>query len=149
MYRIFNERKYIETYIKKGFQDYYNLNSDMQLYVRWLKLPKQDGGEGHQYDKKECKEKLLNKLKKIPYYNIIRNMKTINRNIDTAWKNKRPLLNIEQIPVTYATMNWFKTQGLRKNEIKLLFTIYMGYRIKQHAQNKEYCVYFDEIKDMY
>lgn len=147
MIKIFNEKAYIDNYIKDGFRNLRKWGFDAKLYVRWLKLPMEDGGRGEEFSKAQCKEELLRKLKKNQFFNLSKSYQYINDLIEQAWKDKTPLLDIKTIPVSYATMNWFKMQGLKKNEIKLLFTLYLGYLIKQHKYAKEYCKVFDLFID--
>lgn len=148
MIRIFNERAYIDNYIKYGFKNISKLRRDAILYVRWLKLPIEDGGCGEMLSKKECERELLKKCRKIPYLNIDSKPDYIQTIMDKAWKDKHPLLNIKEIPVSVSVMNWFRRQGLKKNEIKLLFTLYMGYLIKMEKYHEdEICRWFNQIND--
>lgn len=147
MIKIFNEKAYIDNYIKDGFRNLRKWGFDAKLYVRWLKLPLEDGGRGEEFSKAQCKEELLRKLKKNQFFNLSKSYQYINDLIEQAWKDKTPLLDIKTIPVSYSTMNWFKMQGLKKNEIKLLFALYIGYLIKQYKYDKEYCKMFDLFVD--
>lgn len=148
MIRIFDEKAYIDNYIKHGFKNISKLRRDAILYVRWLKLPLEDGGCGEMLSKKECENALLKKCRKIPYLNIDSKPDYIKTIMDKAWKDKHPLLSIKEIPISISVMNWFKQQGLKKNEIKLLFTLYIGYLIKMIKYNDiEICCWFNQIND--
>lgn len=148
MIRIFDERAYIDNYIKYGFKNISKLRRDAILYVRWLKLPIEDGGCGELLSKKECEQELLKKCRKVPYLNIDAKPEYIKTIMDKAWKDKHPLLSIKEIPVSISVMNWFRRQGLKKNEIKLLFTLYMGYLIKMEKYHDEdICTWFNQIND--
>lgn len=148
MIKIFDERAYIDNYIKYGFKNISKLRRDAILYVRWLKLSIEDGGCGEMLSKKECEQALLKKCRKIPYLNIDSKPEYIRSIIDKAWKDKYPLLGIKEIKISTDVMNWFRKQGLKKNEIKLLFTLYMGYLIKMEKyHDNEICSWFNQIND--
>ena len=148
MIKIFDEKAYIEIYIKQGFKNLYSWTRDAILYVRWLKLPYEDGGCGRELSKKECKDELIRICKKsIPLFNEMADYKKINNIIDKAWSNKEPLLQVKDIPISHATLSWFKKQGLRKNELKLLFTLYIGYLIKKNNLKIKDATWFGQITD--
>lgn len=145
---IFDERAYIDIYIKQGFKNLGTWTRDAILYVRWLKLPYDQGGCGRELSKKECKEELIRICKKsVPLFNEMSDYKKINNIIDRAWKNKDPLIQIKDIPVSHTTFSWFKEQKLKKNETKLLFTLYIGYLIKKKRFKEGNPAWFSQIKD--
>ena len=148
MISIFDEKAYIEIYIKQGFKNLSTWTRDAILYVRWLKLPYEDGGCGRELSKKQCKEELVKICKKsVPLFNEMSDYKKINTIIEKAWKNKEPLFQIKNIHISHTTFSWFKKQGLRKNETKLLFTLYIGYLIKKKRFKDGDPTWFSQIKD--
>lgn len=148
MIKIFDEKAYIEIYIKQGFKNLYSWTRDAILYVRWLKLPYEDGGCGKELSKKECKEELIRICKKsIPLFNEMADYKKIKNIIDRAWANKEPLLQVKDITISHATLSWFKKQGLKKNEMKLLFTLYVGYLIKKNNLKINDATWFGQVTD--
>jgi hypothetical protein len=148
MIKIFDEKAYIEIYIKQGFKNLHSWTRDAILYVRWLKLPYSDGGCGRELSKNECKEELIRICKKsIPLFNEMADYKKIKNIIDRAWANKEPLLQVKDISISHATLSWFKKQGLKKNEMKLLFTLYIGYLIKKNNLKIKDATWFGQMTD--
>lgn len=148
MIKIFDEKAYIEIYIKQGFKNLYSWTRDAILYVRWLKLPYEDGGCGRELSKKECKDELIRICKKsIPLFNEMADYKKIKTIIDRAWANKEPLLQVKNIAISHTVLSWFKKQGLKKNEMKLLFTLYIGYLIKKKYLKINDATWFGQITD--
>lgn len=148
MIKIFDQKAYIEVYIKQGFKNINSWQQDAILYVRWLKLPYEDGGCGRELSKKECKEELIRICKKsVPMFTEISDYKKIDNIIKKAWADKRPLYQIKDIPISHTVLSWFKKQGLKKNELKLLFTLYVGYLIKKKGMGYNGAERFQQIKD--
>lgn len=148
MIKIFDEKAYIDIYIKQGFKNLHSWTRDAILYVRWLKLPYEQGGCGRELSKKECKEELIRICKKsIPLFNEMSDYKKIENIIKKAWANKEPLLQVKNIRISHTLFSWFKKQGLRKNELKLLFTLYVGYLIKKNNLKIKDATWFGQITD--
>lgn len=148
MIKIFDQKAYIEIYIKQGFKNINSWQQDAMLYVRWLKLPYEDGGCGRELSKKECKEELIRICKKsVPMFSEISDYKKIDNIIKKAWADKRPLYQIKDIAISHTVLSWFKKQGLKKNELKLLFTLYVGYLIKKKGMGYDNAERFKQIKD--
>ena len=145
MIKIFDEIQYIEDFVKNDFLDTSHWIYDISIYVRW-KYKENDGS----YTKSKIRKELINKCQKsFSWFNINIDYKIIDEVIKNNWKETRDFLSIKEIPVRQEVIEWFKQQKLKKNELKLLFTIYMSYRIKQLREDftEQQCLDFYHLSD--
>ena len=145
MIKIFDEIQYIEDFVKNDFLTTNHWMYDISIYVRW-KYKENDGS----YTKSRIRQELINKCQKsFPWFNINIHYKVIDEVIKNNWKETRDFLSIKEIPVRQEVIEWFKQQKLKKNELKLLFTIYMSYRIKQFREDftEQQCLDFYHLSD--
>lgn len=136
MLRIFDTPKYIEDNIKYGFRDPNTWRSDAALFVRWKHALEPD------LKKREVKEILIKKCKKsVPMYVHDLQYNTINRIMDKNWNEEFVPIKVKSIQMTQGVIDWFINQNLKKNELKFLFALYMGYilnRCSKHESKIKY-----------
>lgn len=136
MLRIFDTPKYIEDNIKYGFRDPNTWRSDAALFVRWKHSIEPE------LKKREVKEILIKKCKKsVPMYVHDLQYNTINRIMDKNWNQEFIPIKIKSIELTQDVIDWFINQNLKKNELKFLFALYIGYvlnRCSKHENKIQY-----------
>lgn len=143
MNNIFDEKDYVTNYIKYGFSLGSNFQRDCQIFIRW----RIGQGDTKQEIEKKIYKKLSKQLKTFDKeffsyrveqaFKVVKRMQKKGKDID--------LIHIKEISIPYATLNWFKEQDLKKNERKLLFTLYVGDILKHQIDG--YCLHMDYDKE--
>ena len=127
----YNEIEYIKKYIQTGeFINYRFWRRDAGLFVRWMK------SQG--FSKSQVKQKLVRTCNKMHWFNYDVEYELINNIIEQNWKKEKPFITVEKIEVPKDVIYWFAHQNLKKNELKLLFTLYIWTRIQ--------AIYYDNKK---
>ena len=127
----YNEIEYIKKYIQTGeFINYRFWRRDAGLFVRWMK--------SQAFSKQQIKQKLIKTCNKMHWFNYDIEYELINNIIEQNWKKEKPFITIEKIEVPKDVIYWFANQNLKKNELKLLFTLYIWTRIQE--------IYYDKKK---
>lgn len=143
MNNIFDEKDYVTNYIKHGFSLGSNFQRDCQIFIRW----RMGQGDTKQEIEKKIYKKLSKQLKTFDKeffsYRVEQAFKAVKR-MQKKGKNIE-LIHIKEVSIPYATLNWFKEQDLKKNERKLLFTLYVGDIIKHKIDG--YCLHLDYDKE--
>ena len=143
MNNIFDEKDYVTNYIKHGFSLGSNFQRDCQIFIRW----RMGQGDTKQEIEKKIYKKLSKQLKTFDKeffsYRVEQAFKAVKR-MQKKGKNIE-LIHIKEVSIPYATLNWFKEQDLKKNERKLLFTVYVGDIIKHKIDG--YCLHLDYDKE--
>ena len=145
MIKIYDEIQYIEDFVKGDFLDTPHWIYDISIYVR---LKYKDCH--NEYTKAKIREELVKKCQKsFPWFNINIHYKIIDEVIKNNWKETRDFLSIKEIPIRQEVIEWFQKQNLKKNELKLLFTIYIAYRIKKCRGDfsEQQCLDFYHLSD--
>lgn len=131
------------NYIKHGFSLGSNFQRDCQIFIRW----RMGQGDTKQEIEKKIYKKLSKQLKTFDKeffsYRVEQAFKAVKR-MQKKGKNIE-LIHIKEVSIPYATLNWFKEQDLKKNERKLLFTLYVGDIIKHKIDG--YCLHLDYDKE--
>ena len=145
MIKIYDEIQYIEDFVKGDFLDTPHWIYDISIYVRWKYKDCHN-----EYTKAKIRDELVKKCQKsFPWFNINIHYKIIDEVIKNNWKETRDFLSIKEIPIRQEVIEWFQKQNLKKNELKLLFTIYIAYRIKKCRGDfsEQQCLDFYHLSD--
>lgn len=142
MIEIFDENEYIETYIKHGFKNVSRWYADMALYTRWKKA--EEGSRVPLLTKDMLVKEIEKKcIQSFSWFTIDEHHDIVKNVVNQNWNKEFQPVVIKKINVSFQIIQWFLNQKLKKNELKVLFTIYLGYRIKQEIKsNEKYLAWF-------
>ena len=142
MIEIFDENEYIETYIKHGFKNVSRWYADMALYTRWKKS--EEGNRVPLLTKDMVIKDIERKCKQsFSWFTVDEHHDIVKKIVNQNWDKEFNPVVIKKINISADIVQWFKKQKLRKNELKILFTIYVGYRIKKEIHsNEKYLAWF-------
>ena len=134
MVGVFDEIENIDNFILYGFKYSKQWTLDMGLFVRWKKKDLIDSGVKptkkmmREILNRKCEESLL-------WFDEDEYFKKIKKVVDDNWDKDFNPISIKKLLIPKEVINWFigeyKNRKINKNEIKFLFTLYIGYRIKQ------------------
>ena len=134
MVGVLDEMENINNFILYGFKYSKQWTLDMGLFVRWKKKDLIDVGIKptkkmmREILNKKCEESLL-------WFDEDKYFKKIKKVVDDNWNKEFNPISIKKMLIPKEIINWFideyKNRKINKNEIKFLFTLYIGYRIKQ------------------
>ena len=148
MINIYDEVGHIKNVLENGFSRRWQ--EDAKLLVKYYR----NNGE----KKKDIKEKIKKKCEMyIPEYNKFTMFNTVNKIVESAWKDKTPLREIKQVEISKEVLNWFLNLEKQKvseeqlkeiknkkpnshvtlkfwnfNKVKMLFTLYIWALIQKN-----------------
>lgn len=115
MINIYDEVGHIKNVLENGFSRRWQ--EDAKLLVKYYR----NNGE----KKKDIREKIKKKCEMyIPEYNKFTMFNTVNKIVESAWKDKTPLREIKQVEISKEILDWFlklekqKVSEEQLNEIK-------------------------------
>ena len=115
MINIYDEVGHIKNVLENGFSRRWQ--EDAKLLVKYYR----NNGE----KKKDIKEKIKKKCEMyIPEYNKFTMFNTVNKIVESAWKDNTPLREIKQVEISKEILDWFlklekqKVSEEQLNEIK-------------------------------
>ena len=148
MINIYDEVGHIKNVLENGFSRRWQ--EDAKLLVKYYR----NNGE----KKKDIKEKIKKKCEMyIPEYNKFTMFNTVNKIVESAWKDKTPLREIKQVETSKEVLDWFLNLEKQKvsekqleeikakkpsshvtskfwnfNKVKMLFTLYIWALIQKN-----------------